>query len=253
MARLLMQDVRNAFFKSTTTSGVVKSGNHKVKENRYYYKENCLAELTDTELIINPNNRCWPRGAWGGRHAEALMHSFLRLETNKDSSPWSEDNQYPFIYNDASWGYGYGSATIFSGPLVIDRKTLKIKNVLDSKYVLSKVNKVRNLYKARHMINCCKHFDIEVPSTVVTKLVTRLVRDYWGTELLLAILFKLPLNIDHKQIIKKGLISTIARAESIRTIDRIRSAIEKYFNREDDTDVFGALMPKWVVLHLEGK
>lgn len=252
MSKLKMKDIRNAFFNGPVDKQI-KAGNHSVKENKYYYKRYCLAELTDTEFIINPNNSYWPHGDWYGMWAGDLMYKFVnRGKEDKYFGLWSDDNQYPFVCN-KGWGYGY-PAIMFYGPLIIDRKTLKVKNAIDSKYVLAKLNKVRTLYRAQHMISCCEHFSIEIPNTVTSKLIGRILRNsYYSIENKVETLFKLPLDINHKQEIKKGLISAIAKTDRIYSIDNIRSAVEKYFTKENAPDLYEVLMPKWVVLHLEGK
>ena len=243
--KVRMSDVMTAFFKHQTAA----SGRHKTENGEYYYCEYLLAKITKTKFIINPNKKAWPKGTFNGAYAAMLLRKYL-TDRKIVKSHWR--SEYPFISN-KGWEYTYRSM-IFDFPLVLDRKTNKIKNKIEYKYVIDKFKFARNIYNIDKIVQCIKHFDIKVPDDTMNRkkeiLCGHLSKERSPfSEMTLIVLLDLKTNDTDIINIKNAIKDYIVKCTNFNCAENVRKAIDKYF--KNDAGLLTELKPKYVELKFD--
>lgn len=243
--KVRMTDVVTAFFKYETAT----SGNHKTYEGKYYFCGYLLAEITKTKLIINPNKQQWPNMLWCGNYAHHLFQKYITDNKVTTESYWL--SEYPFITNDG-WCYVYRSMT-FDFPLILNRRTKKIENKIDHKYVVYKFMHARNIYNIEKIVGCINHFSIKVPENITNRkkeiLCNRLTDEMAFSDRTIDTLFKLKTNENDISNIKNAIKNKITKCTEFYYIDEIKKNIDKYF--KDDAELKSVLVPKYVELRFD--
>lgn len=242
--KIRMNDVVNAFFKYETA----KSGNHSTRGGIYYYSGYALAEINKTKLIINPFKQLWPKGKFCGVHASNLLQKYITGSTGRMDYWLSE---YPYIIN-SGWCYVYRSVK-FDFPLVLNRRTKKIENKIDNKFIINKFMHARNIYNIDKIVGCINHFNIKVPENITSRkkeiLCNRLTDTMIFSNMTIDTLFKLKTNENDIINIKNAIKNRISKCKEFYYIEEVKKNIDKYF--KDDTELKSVLVPKYVELKFD--